>query len=1482
MPNIDMKLAPQAADSSLVHGNEDFRRGLYESAIIHYHKALEENPHLSGAINLNIRLAKRRYLLKRQSDERKSVVVCGWDLAHNAAGRAYTLARIYQNFYKVKIVGTIFPKNGSDIWYPIRDAALEIQVAVLNDDGQDYEKIRQIVLNNPCDILHLSKPRITNILFGVLYKEIWGATVLVDIDDEELSFVGAKKQLELQDYFKKHSKVPPLKGFSGLDWTRIAVSFVHHFDGVTVANEALQARYGGSIIRHAREGVDNAPAAQKKRQSRLQLGIDADKKIILFFGTARPHKGLIEIAKSIAMLKREDLLFLVVGDFPDTGFLAELKAIENCAFQFLGMQKVTDIPLVVSCADICILYQAEDSEIARFQTPAKLSDALAQGVPVLANDVPAMKMLFAAGAATAIQGTLSDSLNRLLDDHEQIEKSRVAATELFTQEFSVLVNSNRLQALLKGIRSAPLSEELSTLKEIFEPSGVAQGVIQQITPLVASAKKGGFDVDIVVPVYNALDDVKLCLASLALHTDGLKVRAIVVNDGSDEGTTRWLRDYCAEHRFFKLIEHEANLGYTKAVNSGLKASTAAYVITQNSDTIVSSGWLAGLVRCIESSQNIGIAGPLSNAASWQNAPDLYDESGAFAVNTLPQGLSVDDMARVVAHASRRLYPRTPFVNGFCFMIKRQVIDSIGFMDEENFPIGYGEENDFCIRAADAGYEFAIADDVYVFHAKSKSFGHDRRKELSKQGSENLRAKHTPEKFKLLLERVKDTSALDEVRQRIITALKQATPASQSIDLLSMHVLFLLPVKGGGGGAHSVVQEVAEMRRLGINAHVAVRREHLDGFLLSYADIPHAQTLFAGFDNESLLALAENYDVVVGTIFSSMAMVKRIVECNQHILPAYYVQDYEPMFFETGSQSWKSAFDSYSLVPGTLLFAKTHWIINEVAQAHKVQVQKVSPSIDHEVYRPQTRHPDGRIHVVAMVRPGTPRRGASRTMRVLKALQLRHGDRLAVHIFGSLEESKDFLPLERDFSYVNHGILKRPEVAKLLSACDIFLDLSDYQAFGRTGLEAMACGCAVVLPIVGGADEYAIDGENSLVIDTLDEGLCIQRVSSLIEDPDLLKSIKLSALLTASRYSVHMAAVSEILHLSKHLSAHRRLFPKLQKKVVVLLPHLMKDGTPSGLAYERIIIPYTKPEIQSIYRLDIERKLPEAGRADVVVIQRDVEGYSIEEIRHWHDNWRTLGSCLIFDIDFQFCFANKQRVVDERIQLLVSLADIVATPNEMLVTHFPEICDKIRILPTVLDAEIWSINPVALTEDFPRLSEAPISIGLFIDNGSLDAYPAIKNAIKALKQKYGEKVLFEAVSREKHFELDVCARVGYPKGSGYFNFIRWMKGRIHWDVCLIPIASDISTGGEYSPSIRHIQEMGCFAVASHVAADGQDVSRSNNLVVVDGSEFSWFRALSKFIEENKYRRMTKRVNANHHVAPQITKKLLDVLTGKQSD
>lgn len=653
-----------------------------------------------------------------------------------------------------------------------------------------------------------------------------------------------------------------------------------------------------------------------------------------------------------------------------------------------------------------------------------------------------------------------------------------------------------------------------------------------------------FDVDVVVPVYNALDDVQSCLQSVVCHRDGLAVRLIVVNDGSNDETTSWLRGFAAEHRGVDLIENPTNLGYTRAVNVGLRASTAAHVVTLNSDTIVTSGWLRGLLRCMRSKRRIGIVGPLSNAASWQSVPKLYDEHRQFAINDTA-GLTVDEMASVVSMASSRRYPEMPFVNGFCFMVSREVISAIGFMDEANFPVGFGEENDYCIRAADAGFKLAIADDVYVFHAKSKSFGHDRRKELSKAGSEQLRRKHTDEKFNRLVQLARTAQQLDLVRRDVRLALEARGGRNGRIGMTSLRILYLLPVQGGGGGAHSVVQEAAEMMRMGVSVKVAVPKGKSADFVRQYPEIPRADRLFIEVSS-TLVDRAGEFDVVIGTIYRSMGMVREVVNRHPHVMPAYYVQDYEPLFFSPGSEKWREARDSYGLVPKCLMFAKTAWIIGKVKQEHGLDVVRVQPSIDHDVYFPGAGSVGEATRVCAMVRPQTPRRGADRTMRIFKRLSERFDGKVAFDIFGCDPASEAFQQLERNFDFVNHGRLTRAGVAGVLRSNDVFVDLSDYQAFGRTGLEAMACGCVSAVTCHGGADEYAIDGVNAIVVDSLDEDACFERIADVIRNRDGYQGMRAKAIETAAAYSVHRAAVSVLSALVEEYSRQGRTVPARER------------------------------------------------------------------------------------------------------------------------------------------------------------------------------------------------------------------------------------------------------------------------------------------------------------------------------------------------
>ncbi len=271
-------------------------------------------------------------------------------------------------------------------------------------------------------------------------------------------------------------------------------------------------------------------------------------------------------------------------------------------------------------------------------------------------------------------------------------------------------------------------------------------------------------VDIILPVYNALDDVEKCIHSV-FDVASYPFHLIVIDDHSDESTKSYLQNI-ANEKNFELIRNEKNLRFTKSVNKGFEKSKADISILLNSDTIVTKNWIEKIITCFNSNTNIGIVGPLSNAASWQTVPVRENPTGGWLVNDIPEGYSVEKMSELVETISQKIYPKVPSVNGFCYAIKRDLLDLNGNLDEEYFPTGYGEEDDFSIRARDAGYDIVVADDTYIFHAKSKSYTHEVRAVLTEGGRKSLDKKHGKEKIEKLIQDWKDETNLPHIAQNI--------------------------------------------------------------------------------------------------------------------------------------------------------------------------------------------------------------------------------------------------------------------------------------------------------------------------------------------------------------------------------------------------------------------------------------------------------------------------------------------------------------------------------------------------------------------------------------------------------------------------------------------------------------------------------------------------------------------------------------------
>lgn len=291
-------------------------------------------------------------------------------------------------------------------------------------------------------------------------------------------------------------------------------------------------------------------------------------------------------------------------------------------------------------------------------------------------------------------------------------------------------------------------------------------------------------IDVVVCIHNSLEDVRRCLESVERARVGAAYRLILIDDGSDVATARHLRNWAEGKEWVELHRNETPQRYTRAANKGLAASTGELVILLNSDTIVTDGWAEKMADAVFSTKGAGIVGPMSSAASHQSLPDHVGSSSQTAVNELPDGITAEDMNRYCERWTvKDVLPRVPLVHGFCFGITRDALDALGHFDEEHFPNGYGEENEYCFRAADKGFCGVIATHTYVFHAKSKSYPDAERVVLLHAGGQSLERLHGAPRIDRAVRSMKSNPIFTDLRRKAaaLYAMRQSCSARKSAE-----------------------------------------------------------------------------------------------------------------------------------------------------------------------------------------------------------------------------------------------------------------------------------------------------------------------------------------------------------------------------------------------------------------------------------------------------------------------------------------------------------------------------------------------------------------------------------------------------------------------------------------------------------------------------------------------------------------------------
>jgi GT2 family glycosyltransferase/glycosyltransferase involved in cell wall biosynthesis len=375
--------------------------------------------------------------------------------------------------------------------------------------------------------------------------------------------------------------------------------------------------------------------------------------------------------------------------------------------------------------------------------------------------------------------------------------------------------------------------------------------------------QSAFVIDIIVPVYNAPDDVRGCVSSVLEHLRP-DVRLVLIDDASPDPRIAGFFTELEQraHPQIVLLRNAQNLGFTGTANRGMQLSRAD-VILLNSDTIVTAGWLDAIMHCAATDPRTGTITPFSNNAEICSFPRFC------ADNPWPAGADPEPVRMALAETAVPTYPDLPTGVGFCMFIRRALLDDVGLFDMA-FGAGYGEENDLCLRAARAGWRNVLADNAFVVHTGGQSFAGQK----SELGVRNMA---------LLLDR--HPHYLDMVRGYI-----DADPLRPLRDAAAMRVA--VNAEPGRGVLH-VIHDHGGGTETHVRALIAGSREHWRHYLAIavgdrwQVEEHRADSGVVTFDLER--GPEEPWDAFVGGICASFGIalihLHNISACREGILQA---------------------------------------------------------------------------------------------------------------------------------------------------------------------------------------------------------------------------------------------------------------------------------------------------------------------------------------------------------------------------------------------------------------------------------------------------------------------------------------------------------------------------------------------------------------------------------------------------------------------
>ena len=986
-------------------------------------------------------------------------------------------------------------------------------------------------------------------------------------------------------------------------------------------------------------------------------------------------------------------------------------------------------------------------------------------------------------------------------------------------------------------------------------------------------------VAVVIPAYRGLTETRQCLQSVLEHTSRHEhappCEIIVVDDCSPEpALSDYLRELAAKGSI-TLLRNETNRGFVASVNRGMAAAGDRDVILLNSDTEVPPGWLTRLAGHAYAAPRIGTVTPFSNNATICSWPSIHG-------GPLPPGRTTAEMDTAFHAANRGRQVDLPTAVGFCMYIRRDCLDAVGCFDEATFGRGYGEENDFCLRATAAGWRHVLACDTFVYHAGETSFGKD--------SPERARA------WDLLTARYPTYAAAVARHVEADPARASRFAATAALFRLATEPTILIATHALGGGTDRHIRELRES--VGPRANFLRLEPRPGGFALSVPGLSHhAEVTFATDQLDGLVAVLEScsvdrvhvhhwlgfesglrplldrlgvpFDVTIHDYFSICPQVNLLptptsrycgepnaATCNACIAG-------RPQHGATDITDWRT---------------RHAWLLNEAERVicpsrdARDRIARYAPHA-RAIAVPHAAVTDSAWHINAS------RPGPTEPLRigVLGVIAQHKGlDALTAAVEAADPGQFEFVVigfcdprLPRHLRHRVHetGKYDEADLPRLIASAGlhaVWFPATWPETYSYTLSAAIDAGLPIVAPSLGAFPERLVDRPLTWLVAPSRDGETVLATFAAVR-----------AALVAHRspaVTVPRQAVPDQFYPERYLEpvagrhARRTNQPTSLRRPgitsVLVVPDRYDDGTISPCGFIRLVQPFdhlaaTRGDVL-VEVVDFESAL--ARDADVLVCQRHAAP-DLATAERLIEHCRAHGIRLVYDLDDDLVSIPPTHPEASR---LIPLAAVVqrfvaaagsawaATPelSRRLTTMRPHV----EVVRNAHDDRLWR----HITPDRVRIQREPVRI-LYMGTATHDdELEFLAPVAESLQRRFGGQVRFDVVGVARRAHLPRGFHRVIPEASSttrsYPGFVEWFS-RQHWDVAVSPLLDSPFNRCKSAIKLLDYAALGLPIVASQHPEYAEAFGPDTGVQLVSNTTDDWVEALAGLVADAHARRET---------------------------